>query len=128
MDPERHRIHTGMDNKLIHENLWKICAFGIPVEIRMPIVPKYNDFPEDIEQTGHLLAKINTLVRVRLLAYHSLAGEKYAAAGMPNTMPRTASPDAARLDGIARQLAAFLPSSVPVVHNLSEHGTFHPEK
>ena len=114
MDPERHRKHTGMDNKLIHENLRKIGGFGAPVEIRMPIVPGYNDFPEDIEQTGRLLAGMETLVRVRLLAYHALAKNKYAAAGMTNTMPQTESPGPDRLREIARTLRTFLPDAVPV--------------
>ena len=114
MDPERHRQHTGTDNRLIHENLRRISGYGTPVEIRMPIVPGSNDFPEDIEQTGRLLAGIGTLVRVRLLPYHALAKNKYAAAGMTNTMPRTESPGPDRLQDIVRILGAFLPYAVPV--------------
>lgn len=115
MDPERHRNHTGMDNRLIHENLRKISDYGTAVEIRMPIVPGYNDFPEDIEQTGRLLAGIGTLARVRLLPYHAMAGSKYAAAGMPNTMPGTETPDIDHLKQIAGRLATFLSRELPVV-------------
>ena len=117
MDPERHRRNTGRDNTLIHENLRKIAEFGTPVEIRMPIVPGYNDFSDDIEKSGRLLAGIGTLKRVRLLAYHSLAGEKYAAAGLENTMPEAESPDSAELDRIAAGLKSFLPPSVPVLYD-----------
>ena len=116
MDPERHRKHTGMDNRLIHENLHKISEFGTAVEIRMPIVPGYNDFREDIEQTGRLLAGIGTLVRVRLLPYHAMAGNKYAAAAMPDTMPDAEIPDTERLREIADSLATFLPREIPVVY------------
>ena len=114
MDPERHKLHTGMDNRLIHENLRKIGESGTPVEIRMPVVPTCSDFPDDAERTGRLLAELGTLVRVRLLAYHSLAGEKYAAAGMTDTLPRVPSPDTEKLSGIARVLRAFLPPEIPV--------------
>ena len=114
MDPERHRKHTGMDNRLIHENLRRIGESGTAVEIRMPIVPGCNDFPEDIEGAGRLLSEIETLIRVRLLPYHSLAGEKYAAAGMANTMPDVETPDPERLRGIAGILATFLPRGIPV--------------
>ena len=116
MDPERHRKHTGSDNRLIHENLRKISEFGAAVEIRMPIVPGYNDFPEDIERTGRLLAGIDSLVRVRLLPYHAMAGNKYAAAGMPDTMPDAATPDPERLKEIAGRLTTFLPREVPVIY------------
>ena len=115
MDPERHRKHTGMDNRLIHENLRKIGDYGTPVEIRMPIVPGYNDYQEDIEQTGRLLAGIETLIRVRLLPYHAMAGNKYAAVGMTNTMPVAETPDIGRLDQIAGTLGTFLTRGVPVV-------------
>ena len=108
MDPERHRKHTGMDNRLIHENLRKISDYGTAVEIRIPIVPGYNDFPEDIEQTGRLLAGIVSLVRVRLLPYHAMAGSKYAAAGMTDTMPDAEPPGIDRLKQIAGTLADFL--------------------
>jgi len=114
MDPERHRRNTGHDNRVIHENLRKIAAFGTPVEIRMPIVPGCNDFPDDIEGAGKLLAEIGTTVRVRLLAYHSLAREKYAAAGLTDTMPAADPPDDARLADIAETLSAFLPKEIPV--------------
>ena len=112
MDPARHRVHTGMDNRQIHENLRNISAFGTPVEIRMPIVPGCNDFPEDIGQAGKLLAEIETFVRVRLLAYHSWATGKYAAVGMVNTMPQVASPDEEKLREIAGRLSAFLPKTL----------------
>ena len=115
MNPERHRKHTGMDNRLIHENLRKINESGTPVEIRMPIVPGYNDFPEDIERTGRLLAGIGTLVRVRLLPYHAMAGSKYTAAGMTNTMPDAETPDPERMREIAVRLGDFLPGGIPVV-------------
>ena len=115
MNPECHRIHTGQDNRLIHENLRKISAFGTTVEIRMPIVPGYNDFPEDIAQTGGLLAQIATLVRVRLLPYHSLAGDKYAAAGLPNTMPQAETPTSERLARVADALANYLPHGIPLL-------------
>ena len=116
MDPERHRKHTGMDNRLIHENLHKISDFGTAVEIRMPIVPGYNDFRDDIERTGRLLAGIGTLVLVRLLPYHAMAGNKYAAAGIPDTMPDVETPDTERLREIADRLAAFLPREIHVVY------------
>ena len=115
MNPNRHRTHTGQDNRLIHENLRNISAFGTTVEIRMPIVPGYNDFPEDITQTGVLLAQIATLVRVRLLPYHSLAGNKYAAAGLPNTLPQAETPNSERLAQVADSLANYLPHGIPLL-------------
>ena len=116
MDPLRHKLNTGMDNQLIHENLKKISEYGTPIEIRMPIVPGYNDFAEDIEQTGRLLQQIKKVVKVRLLAYHPFSEEKYAAAGVVNNMPAVETPDKKHLECIAQTLESLLPSDVPVVY------------
>ena len=113
MDPRRHKVHTGKDNKLIHKNLQQISAWGTPIEIRMPIVPGLNDFPEDIEQTGLLLTKIKTLTMIRLLPYHPLAAGKYAAAGMPDPLmqaagkPVTVPPSQRELENIAGILQSY---------------------
>lgn len=112
MNPERHRNNTGQGNGLIHDNLRKISAVGIPVEIRMPIVPGHNDFPDDIRETGQLLKNVKSLTGVRLLAYNSLATEKYAALGMTNTMPQGISSSACGLEEIATKLKAFLPPEI----------------
>lgn len=117
MDPARHKQNTGMDNILIHENLKKISKSGTVIEIRMPIVPNCNDFPEDIEKTSLLLKEIETLVRVRLLAYHPWGSEKYAAAGMRNTMPQELSPDEKALQNIAQKLKSFLSEKISIVYN-----------
>ena len=116
MDPVRHKQNTGMDNTLIHENLKKISEYGTPVEIRMPIVPGYNDFAGDIEAAGRLLQQIKRVVRVRLLAYHPFSEEKYAAAGVVNNMPAVETPDKKHLECIAKTLESLLPSDVPVVY------------
>ena len=114
MDVKRHRAHTGKDNLQIHDNLKKISAYGTSVEIRMPIIPGFNDFAEDIEASGVLLSQIDSLCRVQLLAYHDKAKNKYAVAGMNDTLPQTASPDIARLKETADVLLKYLPENVSV--------------
>ena len=114
MDAVRHLKHTGMDNALSHENLRKISSSGTPVEIRMPIVPGCNDFTEDIISTGKLLSGMDLIVRIRLLPYHALAENKYAAAGMPDTMPDAETPDLKRLKEIADLLSGILSRPIPV--------------
>jgi len=112
MDPEQHRINTGKTNERIHENLLKLAEKHIPVEIRMPVIPGCNDAPEEFHAAGKLLARVqHTLTRVRLLAYHSMARQKYHAAGLPDTMPRVEAPSHELLADRRKILASYIPGT-----------------
>ena len=99
MSPHAHAVNTGSENGLIHANLRELGRLGIPVEIRMPIVPGCNDSPEELEAAGRFLATIPSILRVRLLAWHE-SREKYRAAGMQEKLPPGLTPP-----GIADMLA-----------------------
>lgn len=88
-----HKMFTGVGNELIFENLRRVCDWGVDVEIRMPIIPTINDSQEDIEGAARLLASLDNISAVRILAYHSLAGSKYHSLGMQNVLPQVDSPD-----------------------------------
>ena len=113
MDSERHRANTGRGNERIHDNLRRLGARGVPVEVRMPVVPGCNDGEADFEAAAELLAQIPSLVAVRLLPYRSLARSKYRAAGMPDTMPDESTPDTGFLEPRAAILRRGL--AVPVL-------------
>jgi pyruvate formate lyase activating enzyme len=103
-DAEAHRRLTGASNDRVLDNLRRLAALRVPVEIRMPVIPTVNDAPADVDAAAALLAPLGNLTAVRLLPYHRLAGSKYAAVGMPNTMPAVPSPDDAQLRAVAARL------------------------
>ena len=113
MDAERHRANTGHGNEQIHDNLRRLGECGVPVEVRMPVVPGCNDGEGEFEAAAELLAQIPSLVAVRLLPYRSLARSKYRAAGMSDTMPDAPTPDATFLETRAAILQSRL--AVPVL-------------
>lgn len=41
MDPEKHRLFTGVSNELILNNARRVSAFA-PLTIRVPVIPKFN--------------------------------------------------------------------------------------
>ena len=112
MDSERHRANTGRGNERIHDNLRRLGACGVPVEVRMPVVPGCNDGEEEFEAAARFLADIPSLTAVRLLPYRSLARSKYRAAGLADTMPDVPTPDAAFLETRAAILRRSLAVSV----------------
>ncbi len=115
MDSERHRFNTGMDNSLILDNLSRLGRMDVPIEIRMPIVPGHNDAPEEIAEAGRFFAALPSVVRVRLLAYHSMARDKYRMCGRVDTMPNVEPPSHATLQKLSEIVASESgkPVSIP---------------
>lgn len=91
-DPIQHEKNTGRRNGQILQNLNELGHGNIPIEIRIPVIPDHNDSDAEFETVGKILAAVPSVIAVRLLAYHSMAREKYRAAGMRDTMPQVDPP------------------------------------
>lgn len=80
MDPVKHKEYTGISNELILENVKKIIKeLSLPMLIRLPIMPGYNDSIEDMERTAQFIANdLKNIEKVHLLPYHRLGETKYA--------------------------------------------------
>jgi glycyl-radical enzyme activating protein len=103
-DSDIHRANIGVPNDRIIDNLRRLAGTGVPIEVRMVIIPGVNDSDEQIDAAGVLLGALSNIVGVRLLAYHNMAGSKYVALDMENTMPSVTPPESAQLAAIGRQL------------------------
>lgn len=85
MNSEKHREYTGVPNSLILDNIRRIHhELRIPVWIRIPVIPGYNDSLENIRETAKFVAaELDQSVPVSLLAYHRLGESKRERLGMP---------------------------------------------
>ena len=52
VDDRLHREHVGRSNRQILENLERLTECGVPVEIRIPVIPGFNDDPQSVEAIG----------------------------------------------------------------------------
>ncbi len=86
IDSEVHKRCTGVDNAVILDNLQYLDSVGTKTEIRIPVVPGYND--GELPKIYEFLSELKNITAVKELKYHNLAGSKYAALGMENTLPR----------------------------------------
>jgi pyruvate formate lyase activating enzyme len=79
MDPHHHKKYTGVSNDLILNNAKKIHhELNLPMLARVPILPGYNDSPENLERTARFIAnELEASIRVHLLPYHRLGETKY---------------------------------------------------
>lgn len=112
-DPEVHIKCTGKDNRLILDNLKLIADRGCRIEIRYPLVKGYND--GECEAIAKLVSYIPSIEKVKVLKYHNLAGSRYLALGMENTLPNTETTcaDVEKADLIFRDHGICQNSSIP---------------
>jgi pyruvate formate lyase activating enzyme len=83
-DPLIHEQHTGFDNRLILDNLRGIAASGLPLHVRIPLIPGLNADVQSVAAIGAMVAELpGAVASVDLLPYHTLGRAKYAALGRP---------------------------------------------
>jgi pyruvate formate lyase activating enzyme len=107
-DPRRHGELTGMDNRLILENLQKLSDYGYPVIIRIPIVPSLNDTTEVIEDIIRIISSKKTIQSVSLLPFHRLGWSKLRRLGVmiPAEIADLKPPKFQRMEEIKSQIEA----------------------
>ena len=82
IDSAVHRKHTGVDNKLILENLQKLLQAGKDVILRLPIVSQVNDDPAQLEALLQMIKPWGKPKGVELLPCHTMGAHKYTALGL----------------------------------------------
>lgn len=82
MDPEKHRMFTGVGNERILENLRLLAGTGANINIRIPLIKGVNADEENIRRTAEFLDSLPGPRRwVSLLPYHHIAAHKYGKLG-----------------------------------------------
>ena len=106
LDPARHLEGTGMPPGQALENLRRLVVEypGLPVHVRTPVIPGFNDREEDIEAMCAFLADMPS-ADYALLPYHRLGTQKYHFLGREAPMGEAALPAEAfaRLEALARK-------------------------
>ena len=82
-DALQHREATGADNAQVWANLKRIDAVSLPLIVRTPIIPGFNDAPATIEAIARRLGGLGVLQYYELLPYHPLGENKRQALGRP---------------------------------------------
>jgi pyruvate formate lyase activating enzyme len=90
LDPEEHLHNTGVSNQVILANLQKLNDLGKSIIIRLPLIPGFTDSEANLQATAGLLARLKSVERVDLLAYHEYGTIKYQQLG--KQYPLQASP------------------------------------
>jgi pyruvate formate lyase activating enzyme len=104
-DTEEHRKYTGVSNELIRANLARLDDMGIPVEIRIPVIPGVNDSAQNLEESARFLSQRKCVTRVTLLPYHRLGESKYLQVGRTYRLDGLRSPTRERMEEIAADMS-----------------------
>jgi pyruvate formate lyase activating enzyme len=76
IDPEKHREFTGVDNKLIFENLQLLNHLGSRIFIRIPVIDGVNTSEGEIHGILDLIDGMD-IEKISLLPYHEIGRHKY---------------------------------------------------
>jgi pyruvate formate lyase activating enzyme len=111
MDPDNHRLYTGVPNDLILQNIRYLADYGHPFLIRIPLIEGINADEQNMDATGRFLASLRTFVTVHLLPYHDVGKDKHRrmlppSVYNPQNYPMS-SPTDETLDRCSRQLEAY---------------------
>jgi pyruvate formate lyase activating enzyme len=93
-DTDKHRCFCGVNNDLILSNLIRTNQWAghIKLVIRIPIVPKVNDAPEELARIGAFCSALRHLHSVQLLPYHKLGSATYQKLGRNYLLSHIAPP------------------------------------
>lgn len=74
----KHKEFTGVGNELILQNFKRVCAsfLELPILVRTPVVPGFNDTEQDIREIINFLPRQNN-ISYELLPYHRMGQPKY---------------------------------------------------
>jgi pyruvate formate lyase activating enzyme len=83
LDSAKHEDHVKVGNRLILGNLRRLCEHfpELPIVVRTPIIPGFNDSPEDVRAIAGLVNDLPGSRRHELLPYHGFGGPKYRQLG-----------------------------------------------
>ena len=73
----KHKEFTGVPNELIKENAKLIAKKAKKLIIRVPVIPTFNDTPEEIGEIAKFAASLDGVEEIHLLPYHRLGYDKY---------------------------------------------------
>ncbi|MBF9000324.1 glycyl-radical enzyme activating protein [Vibrio nitrifigilis] len=88
INPYVHRANTGVDNRIILENLIRISQMTQLV-VRVPVIPDVNDNVEEISAITDFAKLLSGVDTLHLLPYHTYGENKYALLGLKYPMGET---------------------------------------
>ena len=106
MDGERHRAATGVDNRLILENIKRIdeAPYPLSIHVRIPVIPGVNDDLENLRRTVEFCDPLRRVEEIELLPYHRLGMETYRNLKLDYRLEGTVSPSPEEMRELEKEM------------------------
>jgi len=104
---EKHKEYTTQPNELILENAAKIAKNAKQLVIRVPVIPTFNDSPEEIASIASFAKSLETVKQLHLLPYHRLGYDKYVGLSRQYPMGDIASPTKEHMELLKTTASAY---------------------
>lgn len=92
VDDSIHREATGVGNERIMDNLRRLCAAGMPLWVRIPVIPGVNASDAEMSAIAMFLKECGHAGKVELLPLHHLGSGKYESLGVQWPMSDVKTP------------------------------------
>lgn len=97
----KHQLFTSQPNERILDNARKIAARGTNLIIRTPVIPTFNDTPEEILEIAQFARSLPGVKQHHLLPYHRLGSDKYAGLGREYLLSHIEPPSNEKMEELA---------------------------
>ena len=114
-DRARHFEFTGVDNRLITENLLGLDSAGARIILRCPIIPGMNDRPDHFWGIAEIANRLGHAEEIHVLPYHPLGRDKSERIGKSYAVRDIGFPEKAQVESWVAEIAAH--TRVPVRKN-----------
>ena len=81
-DRDLHRRYTGRENDLILANAQLLSQKGVPLHVRLVMIPGINDSEAEIRARMEIVRSLRSVEQVDILPYHRFGAGKYARLGL----------------------------------------------
>ncbi len=128
MDSRRHKSVIGVGNELILDNIERIALAGMPLILRVPLIPGFNDDEDNIRASALYLKERlkNRVQQVQILPFMRLGEEKYRSLDRDYPMRDIDDGTRERCNGRAREIAEdFNSKGIPCIVGTSHKESSH---
>ncbi len=108
MDSHAHKAVAGVPSEPILENARRIAAAGGKMQIRVPVIPGFNDSGENLREVGRFVAELGGAVTiVQLLPYHAMGVPKWERIRRDGPVLEAAAPSDKRISELKAILEEY---------------------
>ena len=106
IDTDKHKLYTGVDNRLILENLETLAESGAVIQIRIPLIGGVNDDDDSVDAAAAFVAGLyGEKKAVNLLPFHDVAKGKDDRLGQVRDLDGLSEPTPNDLERVIRIFA-----------------------